>query len=69
MFVIVCICSSVVFTCNFMFQKYDGSFVNCIKECNQSAEKLMKLIVENFPSMRDEAEYCGKKGSPPAGNI
>ncbi|XP_064606451.1 queuosine 5'-phosphate N-glycosylase/hydrolase-like [Liolophura sinensis] len=44
-----------------LLKKYDGSFVNCIRECNQSAEKLMRLIVENFPSMRDEAEYCGKK--------
>ncbi|UYV72396.1 C9orf64 [Cordylochernes scorpioides] len=44
-----------------LIQKYGGSFINCIKECDHSAEKLVKLLVDNFPSYRDEAVYEGQK--------
>ncbi|UYV72397.1 C9orf64 [Cordylochernes scorpioides] len=46
-----------------LIQKYGGSFINCIKECDHSAEKLVKLLVDNFPSYRDEAVYEGQKVS------
>ncbi|XP_074605094.1 queuosine 5'-phosphate N-glycosylase/hydrolase [Brevipalpus obovatus] len=44
-------------------EKYDGSFVNCIKRCDKSAVKLLSTIIENFPSFRDEAEFEGKRVS------
>lgn len=43
-------------------QKFDGSFVNCIRQCNKSAKKLLQLIVENFPSYRDECQFEGRTG-------
>ncbi|OWF56555.1 UPF0553 protein C9orf64 homolog [Mizuhopecten yessoensis] len=44
-----------------LLKKYDGSFVNCIEKCDKSAQALMKLVVTDFPSYRDEAEYNGKQ--------
>lgn len=32
-------------------------------QANQSAENLLSLIVNHFPSFRDEAIYAGKKVS------
>lgn len=46
----------------YIFQKYDGSFVNCIEQCDKSAQSLLKLVVTDFPSYRDVAEYNGKQG-------
>lgn len=34
-----------------------GSFVNCIREANQSAQKLLDIIVTNFSHFKDEAVY------------
>lgn len=36
-------------------EKFEGSFLNCLKQSNRSAQKLVDLIVTNFPSFRDEA--------------
>ncbi|XP_050413075.1 Q-nucleotide N-glycosylase 1 isoform X2 [Patella vulgata] len=44
-----------------LLKKYDGSFINCIKQSEKSAQSLLKLVVEDFPAYRDEAEYNGKK--------
>ncbi|XP_063400206.1 queuosine 5'-phosphate N-glycosylase/hydrolase-like isoform X2 [Mytilus trossulus] len=44
-----------------LVEKYDGSFVNCIEKCEKSAESLLNLVVEEFPSYRDVAEYNGEK--------
>ncbi|CAH1264713.1 C9orf64 [Branchiostoma lanceolatum] len=41
-------------------EKFDGSFVNCIKKCGGSAQKLLSLVVSNFSSYRDEAMYKDK---------
>ncbi|XP_072051290.1 queuosine 5'-phosphate N-glycosylase/hydrolase-like isoform X3 [Amphiura filiformis] len=38
-------------------EKFRGSFVNCIIQCNGSASELLKLITENFSSYRDTATY------------
>ncbi|XP_066999735.2 queuosine 5'-phosphate N-glycosylase/hydrolase [Anabrus simplex] len=46
-----------------LLEKYEGTFVNCIKESKQSAQALLKLIVDNFSCFKDEAEYKGKKVS------
>lgn len=44
-----------------LMEKFGGSFLNCVKKSEKSAVKLLELIVENFPSYRDEADYQGKK--------
>ena len=44
-------------------EKFNGTFANCVKQSNQSASELLKLIVSNFPSFRDEALINGKKVS------
>lgn len=34
-----------------------GTFVNCIRESGQSAQKLLDIVVSNFSHFRDEAKY------------
>ncbi|GCC24894.1 queuosine 5'-phosphate N-glycosylase/hydrolase [Chiloscyllium punctatum] len=46
---------------NILLEKFDGSFLNCIKKSENSAQKLLQLVVENFPSYRDETIFQGKK--------
>ncbi|ODN00389.1 hypothetical protein Ocin01_06291 [Orchesella cincta] len=46
-----------------LIEKYQGSFVNCIKACSNSAQALLKLVVNDFPSYRDEADFEGKRVS------
>ncbi|XP_067886132.1 queuosine salvage protein [Heterodontus francisci] len=46
---------------NILLEKFDGSFLNCIKKSENSAQKLLRLVVENFPSYRDETTFQGKK--------
>lgn len=50
-------------------QKYEGSFVNVIAQCGNSAQKLLQLLVQDFPSFRDTAPYSGRTGSFPGLNI
>lgn len=44
-----------------LLQKCNGSFVNCIIKCDNSAEKLLNFVVSNFPSYKDEAELGNKQ--------
>lgn len=44
-----------------LLQKYNGNFENCIKQCEKSAQKLLQLIVEEFPCFRDEAVFEGER--------
>jgi Potential Queuosine, Q, salvage protein family len=44
-------------------EKFDGKFYNCVKQSENSAKKLLDLIVSNFPSFRDEGIIEGKKVS------
>ncbi|KAK3587552.1 hypothetical protein CHS0354_004839 [Potamilus streckersoni] len=44
-----------------LLQKYDGSFTNCIGKCDRSAQNLLKLVVTDFPSYEDMAEYNDRK--------
>lgn len=46
-----------------LLKKYQGTFVECIKSCSGSAEKLLKLIINDFDSFRDEADYKGHRVS------
>lgn len=42
---------------NVLLEKFDGSFLNCIKKSENNAQKLLMLVVENFPSYRDETVF------------
>uniref|UniRef100_A0A8D9AC98 Queuosine 5'-phosphate N-glycosylase/hydrolase n=1 Tax=Cacopsylla melanoneura TaxID=428564 RepID=A0A8D9AC98_9HEMI len=46
---------------NILLSKYEGSFENVVRKANQSATKLLELIIEDFPSFRDEAMFLGRK--------
>ncbi|RLU22521.1 hypothetical protein DMN91_004799 [Ooceraea biroi] len=40
-----------------LLNKYQGTFVRLVESCGGSADKLLKLIVSEFASYRDEADY------------
>lgn len=40
-----------------LMEKFGGSFVNCVKMSEKSAVKLMHLVLQNFPSYRDEGVF------------
>ncbi|MEK7172784.1 MAG: queuosine salvage family protein, partial [Patescibacteria group bacterium] len=42
-------------------KKYNGQASNIIKAANKSANKLIELILRDFPSFRDTAVFNGKK--------
>jgi hypothetical protein len=42
-------------------QKFDGSFANVVKLANGSAVRLVQLLLEHFPSVRDEPVVDGRK--------
>ncbi|XP_051822211.1 queuosine salvage protein [Antechinus flavipes] len=44
-----------------LLEKFGGSFLNCVHKSDKSAQKLLSLIVESFPSYRDVAVYQGKR--------
>ncbi|XP_029169854.1 queuosine salvage protein-like [Nylanderia fulva] len=44
-----------------LLQKYKGTFMECLKSSEYDADKLMKLLFDEFESYRDEVKYDGKK--------
>ncbi|XP_029177547.1 queuosine salvage protein-like [Nylanderia fulva] len=44
-----------------LLTKYNGTFLECIKLSDYDADKLMKLLFDEFESYRDEVIYDGKK--------
>ncbi|XP_059612702.1 queuosine 5'-phosphate N-glycosylase/hydrolase-like [Phlebotomus argentipes] len=46
-----------------LVEKFDGNFENCVKQCDKSAQKLLQIIIENFPRFRDEATFMGERVS------
>lgn len=46
-----------------LIEKYDGKFENCVKQSNNSAEKLLRIVVDEFPCFRDEADFNGQRVS------
>ncbi|GFS16859.1 UPF0553 protein C9orf64 [Elysia marginata] len=44
-----------------LMKKYQGSFANVIREADKSAQSLLRLVLQEFPSFRDVADYGGKK--------
>ncbi|OCT63809.1 chromosome 9 open reading frame 64 L homeolog isoform X3 [Xenopus laevis] len=43
-----------------LMEKFGGSYLNCIRMSQNSAVKLMQLVVDNFPSYQDEGNFKGK---------
>ncbi|XP_063828367.1 queuosine 5'-phosphate N-glycosylase/hydrolase [Ostrinia nubilalis] len=46
-----------------LIDKYNGTFTTCLKLASKSAEKLLEIVVNDFPCFRDEAEFKNKKVS------
>lgn len=44
-----------------LLEKFEGSFVKCIDLCKNSSQSLLKLVIDNFPSYRDEATFENNK--------
>ncbi|KAA3673405.1 uncharacterized protein DEA37_0004417 [Paragonimus westermani] len=44
-----------------LVRNFNGSFINVVNQCNNSALKLLDLICEWFPSFRDCAVYRGQQ--------
>ncbi|XP_075405956.1 queuosine 5'-phosphate N-glycosylase/hydrolase [Tenrec ecaudatus] len=44
-----------------LLEKFGGSFLNCVKKSEKSAQKLLHLVVENFPSYRDVTNFAGRQ--------
>ncbi|XP_038626021.1 queuosine salvage protein [Tachyglossus aculeatus] len=44
-----------------LLDRFGGSFLHCVRESGPSALGLMRLVVESFPSYRDEAVFQGKR--------
>ncbi|CDW58336.1 DUF2419 domain containing protein [Trichuris trichiura] len=49
--------------CKILVEQFDGTFLTCLKQCNNSAVNLLNIILTNFPSFSDVAIYKGKKVS------
>lgn len=50
-------------TGNTIQNQFGGSFATCIAQCDKSAQRLLQIIVDNFPSYRDVATFRGKEVS------
>jgi len=46
----------------FLILNYGGSFKNLVLKAENSAEKLLNLIVSSFPCFRDKATFKGQEG-------
>ncbi|XP_057581056.1 Q-nucleotide N-glycosylase 1 isoform X1 [Hippopotamus amphibius kiboko] len=44
-----------------LLEKFEGSFLNCVRKSDKSAQKLLHLVVESFPSYRDVTQFEGKR--------
>lgn len=44
-----------------LMQKYSGCFANVLKKADKSAQSLLKIVLNDFSSFQDVAEYKGKK--------
>lgn len=42
-----------------LLDKYDGKFENCLAEADHSAQRLIRIVTDEFPCYRDEAEWNG----------
>jgi len=44
-----------------LLKKFEGDFTNLLKKANGDSHKLLRLIVENFPSFEDSSTFKGKR--------
>ncbi|XP_062969680.1 queuosine 5'-phosphate N-glycosylase/hydrolase-like [Cynocephalus volans] len=44
-----------------LLEKFGGSFLNCVRKSEKSAQKLIHLVVESFPSYRHVTQFEGKR--------
>jgi len=44
-----------------LISKFEGDFTNLINQANGDSQKLLSLIIENFPSFNDSSTYNGKQ--------
>jgi hypothetical protein len=44
-----------------LLNKFDGDFTNLLKKANGDSQKLLSLIIENFPSFEDSSTFNGKR--------
>eukprot|EP01104_Vermistella_antarctica_P000947 TRINITY_DN11022_c0_g1_i2.p1 TRINITY_DN11022_c0_g1~~TRINITY_DN11022_c0_g1_i2.p1 ORF type:complete len:416 (+),score=32.99 TRINITY_DN11022_c0_g1_i2:134-1249(+) len=44
-----------------LLKHFDGKFIHCLEKANGSAANLLSLVVENFTSYQDCAQYKGRK--------
>ncbi|KRY53583.1 UPF0553 protein C9orf64 -like protein [Trichinella britovi] len=49
--------------CEILQKNFNGTFLTCVEMANNSAVKLLNLIVKHFPSFNDVATYKGRKVS------
>lgn len=42
---------------NVLLEKYEGKFENVLKEADHSAQRLLRIVTEEFPCYRDEAQW------------
>jgi len=40
-----------------LLEKYQGSFVNCVKACGQNAQRLLRQVLTDFPCYRDHSLF------------
>lgn len=48
---------------NKLIEKFDGKFETCVKQSKNSAKRLLKIVVDEFPCFRDEADFNGQRVS------
>ena len=46
-----------------LLEKFDGSFERCIELAENSAAKLLNIVVDSFDCFRDQADYKGRRVS------
>eukprot|EP00730_Choanoeca_flexa_P004260 TRINITY_DN11646_c0_g1_i1.p1 TRINITY_DN11646_c0_g1~~TRINITY_DN11646_c0_g1_i1.p1 ORF type:complete len:144 (+),score=11.69 TRINITY_DN11646_c0_g1_i1:319-750(+) len=49
-----------------LLDRFDGRFSNVIKLANGSAQELVRLVLEHFPTFRDISPWKGKQGEADA---
>lgn len=42
-----------------LLEKFSGTFKSCVINAENSAQKLLQIVIENFPCYKDEAKYKG----------
>lgn len=45
-----------------LIEKFGGKFSNCVRMAGKNSQKLLRTMVENFSSYRDESVFRGRKG-------